>query len=149
MTTRTAAAHREEAKVVHQAFIETCPTHQIVMILSDKWASLVVAILSGGSLRHGQIRTAIASVSQKMLTQTLRTLERDGLVERTVTADVPVRVDYSLTELGRTLVPIISAMQTWSAENIEQILDSREHYDNRGAAGPGSMALPTRGAPAQ
>jgi DNA-binding HxlR family transcriptional regulator len=78
----------------------------------------------------------IAGVSQKMLTQTLRTLERDGLVSRTVTPAVPVRVDYALTPLGDSLMPAVNAVKTWAEEHIDAINASRAGYDDRTGAGP-------------
>ncbi|MEV8512334.1 helix-turn-helix domain-containing protein [Dactylosporangium sp. NPDC051484] len=106
-----------------------CPTRQVLATVGDKWASLVVNALAEGSLRHGELRTSIAGASQKMLTQTLRTLERDGMVTRTVTPSVPVRVDYELTPLGHSLVPILVALKSWSETHIGQILQAREDYD--------------------
>ncbi|HTJ36059.1 MAG TPA: helix-turn-helix domain-containing protein [Dactylosporangium sp.] len=108
-----------------------CPTRQVFATIGDKWAGLVVNALANGPRRHGELRTRIAGASQKMLTQTLRTLERDGLVTRTVTPSVPVRVDYELTALGHTLVPILAALKSWSESNIGEILQAREDYDAR------------------
>ena len=93
MPTRTAEQRRIEAKVVYDAFLETCPTRQVLARVGDKWSALLVNALAGGPRRHGELRAAVGGISQKMLTQTLRELERDGLVRRTVTAQVPVRVD--------------------------------------------------------
>lgn len=138
MATRTAAARRDDAKVVYDAFLATCPTRQVLSTVGDKWAALLVTALAHGPRRHGQLRAAIAGASQKMLTQTLRTLERDGLVLRTVTPTVPVRVDYELTALGHGLVPVIGALKAWSETNIEQILEAREDYDDRVEAAPRS-----------
>ena len=81
----------------YNAFMAKCPTRQVMATMGDKWASLTINALADGPQRHGQLATTIAGASQKMLTQTLRTLERDGLVTRTVTPTVPVRVDYELT----------------------------------------------------
>src|SRR4051794_29136110 len=104
--TKTAERRRAEAKVAYDAFLATCPTQQVLATVGDKWSALLVNALADGPRRHGELRTTVAGVSQKMLTQTLRTLERDGLVSRTVTPSVPVRVDYELTPLGRTLLPV-------------------------------------------
>ena len=127
--TRTAAQRREASKVAYDAFLATCPTRQVLATIGEKWTTLTIAALAGGPQRHGELMRTIAGASQKMLTQTLRTLERDGLVTRTVTASVPVRVDYELTPLGSTLVPLISALKTWSETNIEQILAARDDFD--------------------
>jgi len=132
MPTKTAERRRAEAKVVYDAFLAVCPTRQVLSTVGDKWSALLVNALAAGPRRHGELRAAVAGVSQKMLTQTLRELERDGLVRRTVTAAVPVRVDYELTDLGRTLVPVLRALKDWSETHIEQVLAARDAYDARG-----------------
>jgi DNA-binding HxlR family transcriptional regulator len=134
MTTRTAEQRRTEERTVYDAFMAACPTRQVMATVGGKWAGLLVNALAAGPRRHGELRAVIAGVSQKMLTQTLRELERDGLVERTVTPQVPVRVDYELTPLGRTLVPVLRALKDWSETHIEEILDARSRFD---AAPPG------------
>ncbi|MFF4415963.1 winged helix-turn-helix transcriptional regulator [Streptosporangium sp. NPDC001559] len=131
MTTRTAAQRRQEAKAAYDAFLATCPARQLLDAISDKWVSLVLNALSGGPRRYSDLDRIIAGVSQKMLTQTLRNLERDGLVERTVTPSVPVRVDYALTDLGRDLQILMLAIKSWAEGNIEQVHDAREAYDAR------------------
>lgn len=113
MATRTATQRREQAKIAYNAFMDTCPTRQLLSTLSDKWVCLVLTALATGPKRYSELGRIIAGVSQKMLTQTLRTLRRDGLIGREVTPSVPVRVDYRLTELGRDLAPVISAIKTW------------------------------------
>lgn len=133
MATTTARQRRDEARVVYDAMLAACPTRHVLEIVGGKWAGLIVHALTGGPLRHGELRTLIAGVSQKMLTQTLRELERDGLVSRTVTPTVPVRVDYALTPLGRTLAPVIGALKTWSETHIEEILAARDAFDRRPA----------------
>ncbi|GAA2362914.1 helix-turn-helix domain-containing protein [Dactylosporangium salmoneum] len=127
--TKTADQRRGEERILYDAFMAACPTRQVFATIGDKWAGLVVNALADGPRRHGELRTRIAGASQKMLTQTLRTLERDGLVTRTVTPSVPVRVDYELTPLGHTLVPILAALKGWAESNIGDILQSREDYD--------------------
>jgi DNA-binding HxlR family transcriptional regulator len=134
VTTKTAELRRTEAKVAYDAFMEGCPTRQVLAMIGDKWAGLVVAALADGPRRHGQLRARIAGASQKMLTQTLRVLERDGLVTRTVTPTVPLRVDYELTDLGRTLVPILGALKEWSETHFDQILSAREAYQSTAAS---------------
>ncbi|GAB3868947.1 hypothetical protein GCM10029964_000350 [Kibdelosporangium lantanae] len=97
MVTRTAAERRAESKAAYDAYLAECPARQLLERISDKWVSLIVNALAEGPQRYSDLSRRIASVSQKMLTQTLRNLERDGLVTRTVTPTVPVRVDYGLT----------------------------------------------------
>ena len=132
MATKTAEARRADDKVVYDAFMATCPTRQVMATIGGKWASLLVTALAAGSKRHGELRGVVGGVSQKMLTQTLRELERDGLVHRTVTAEVPVRVDYALSTLGVTLVPVLRALKDWSEGHIEEILTARDVYDAPG-----------------
>ena len=129
MTTQTAEERRQEQRLAYDAFLARCPTRQVLATIGGKWSALLVSALADGPRRHGELRTTIAGVSQKMLTQTLRELERDGLVRRTVTAQVPVRVDYELTTLGRTLVPVLRALKDWSETHIEEILDARALFD--------------------
>jgi DNA-binding HxlR family transcriptional regulator len=129
MTTRTAAERREEQKQTYNVFDAECPTRRVMATVGDKWTALVMCGLSTGSQRHSELRDRIAGVSQKMLTQTLRTLERDGLLTRTVTATVPARVDYELTDLGRSLVPVLEGLRHWSESNIEHVLGARDAYD--------------------
>ena len=131
MVTTTAQRRREQDRIVYDAMMAACPTRQVMQTVGDKWTSLLVTALADGAQRHGQLRARVAGVSQKMLTQTLRELERDGLVTRTVTPTVPLRVDYELTPLGRTLVPILGAVKDWSETHIEQVLSAREAFDGR------------------
>ena len=97
--------------------------------IGDKWSVLVVETLGQGSMRFNELRRAIPSVSQRMLTLTLRNLERDGLVNRTVTPTIPPRVDYELTELGRSLQKPICGLVTWSMDNVGAIHDAQDRYD--------------------
>ena len=129
MPTLTAAQRREQARVEYDAFIKGCPTNQLLDRLSDKWVSLVVAALSTGPMRYSDLSRKIAGVSPKMLTQTLRTLERDGILTRTITPSVPVRVDYALTPLGSSLAGLLTAVKTWAETHIEEVHEARERYD--------------------
>jgi DNA-binding HxlR family transcriptional regulator len=90
---------------------------------------LVLAALSNGPQRYNEIARTVAGVSQKMLTQTLRTLERDGLATRTVTPTVPVRVDYELTDLGQSLLPVMRAIKDWAEAHMDDVLLARSRYD--------------------
>jgi DNA-binding HxlR family transcriptional regulator len=129
MPTTTAAQRRAQARVRYDAFIAACPTRKLLDRLSDKWVCLVMSALAGGRRRYGDLSRIIAGVSQKMLTQTLRTLERDGLITRTVTPSVPVRVDYELTPLGASLLPVTRAVKQWAEANIEKVEAARSAYD--------------------
>jgi len=103
--------------------------------IGDKWSVMVVGILSRhGTIRFNELKRSINGVSQRMLTLTLRNLERDGLVTRTIYPEVPPRVEYSLTRLGKTLTGPIDALWDWSAEHHGAIIDARVIYDNRADA---------------
>jgi DNA-binding HxlR family transcriptional regulator len=131
MPTMTAAQRRAQARMEYDAFIAECPTRKLLDRISDKWVCLVLAALAGGPMRYGDLSRKIAGVSQKMLTQTLRSLERDGLLTRTVTPSVPVRVDYELTELGASLQAVMYTVKQWAEDYIEQVEAAREVYDER------------------
>src|ERR671931_2196737 len=128
MATASATQVRQQAKQEYDAFMAECPTRQLLGSLSDKWLGLVLGALGEGSKRHGELARRIAGVSQKMLTQTLRTLERDGLVTRTVTPSVPVRVDYELTPLGRTLLPVMLGIKDWAEARMDEVNAARHAY---------------------
>jgi DNA-binding HxlR family transcriptional regulator len=108
-----------------------CPSRQVLDRIGDRWSVLVVAVLDGGPKRYSELSATIGGVSQKMLTQTLRGLERDGLVSRAVQAAVPPRVDYELTDLGRSLLGVINGLQTWATSHMDDVLAARTAYDAR------------------
>ena len=112
-------------------FDRNCPSRQVLDRIGDTWSVLVVAALADGARRYGELAARIDGVSPKMLTQTLRGLERDGLVERTVHAVVPPRVDYELTRLGRSLLGIVDALAEWAETNIDEVVSARAVYDAR------------------
>jgi DNA-binding HxlR family transcriptional regulator len=129
MPKRTAAERRRQAKIAYDAFLATCPSRQLLDTLSDKWVCLVLSALVTGPKRHGELARHIAGVSQKMLTQTLRSLARDGLVTRTVTPSVPVRVDYALTALGQDLQIQVGQLKRWAETHMNDILEARRRHD--------------------
>ncbi|MEU5864681.1 MULTISPECIES: helix-turn-helix domain-containing protein [unclassified Nonomuraea] len=129
MATTTAAQRRDQARLAFDAYFAECPSRKLLDRLSDKWVTLVLSALARGERRYSDLSRHIAGVSQKMLTQTLRGLERDGLVARRVTPQVPVRVDYALTPLGESLMPLVIAIKTWAEEHIEDVEAARERYD--------------------
>jgi DNA-binding HxlR family transcriptional regulator len=116
------------------AYNERCPTRMVLDRIADKWTVLIVGALEEKTKRFGELRREVGGVSQKMLTQTLRGLERDGVVVRTVYASVPPKVEYSLTPLGRTLVRILEEIREWSEHNIENVLRARDDFDRRAAS---------------
>ncbi|MHA7135260.1 winged helix-turn-helix transcriptional regulator [Oerskovia turbata] len=107
-------------------FSPACPSRLVVERLGDKWTLLVLMALRPGVLRFGELRDKIGAVTPKVLTQTLRSLERDGIVTRAVYAEVPPRVEYSLTDLGRSLLVPVDAIRAWSEANGERIVAARE-----------------------
>jgi len=125
----TAAQRRAADKAEYDAFLAQCPSRQLLDRISDKWVTLVLAALERRPLRYSQLARTIAGVSQKMLTQTLRTLERDGLLTRTVTPTVPVTVTYELTELGRSLQAVIKGLKSWAESHMDEVLSARSSYD--------------------
>jgi DNA-binding HxlR family transcriptional regulator len=107
------------------------PVSEVLQRIGDKWTVLVVMSLSGGPKRFSELRRAMRGISQRMLTLTLRGLERDGLVTRTVTPSVPARVDYELTALGRSLQTPVVALGQWAFDNIPQMEAARAAFDAR------------------
>ena len=143
MATTTAAEKRAQAKVEYDAFLAQCPSRQLLDRISDKWVTLVLAALGSDgshrlktgcsgqprSMRYSELSRLLAGVSQKMLTQTLRSLERDGLITRTVVATVPVTVTYELTDLGLSLHQVIRDMKTWAELHMDDVLTNRATHD--------------------
>ncbi|WP_027094108.1 winged helix-turn-helix transcriptional regulator [Cohnella thermotolerans] len=111
--------------------IEECSYRKVLDIVSSKWTVLVMAALSGGTRRYGELRRRIADISQKMLTQTLRQLERDGLVERNAIPSVPPAVEYKLTPLGETLIPHFREMRQWAHDYYPLVERARSDYDRK------------------
>src|ERR671936_2071743 len=114
MPTMTASERRAKRAEQYNAYLATCPARQVLDSLSDKWVTLVLNALSDGPKRYSDLARIISGVSQKMLTQTLRSLERDGLVTRTVTPSVPVTVAYELTDLGLSLDHVMRGIKEWA-----------------------------------
>ncbi|MFE7329585.1 winged helix-turn-helix transcriptional regulator [Streptomyces sp. NPDC057565] len=147
MSTRTAAQRRAEEKTSYNAFMAGCPSRQLLDRISDKWVALILAALgSDGPYRPGvdhgdgpramhfsELSRRLAGASQKMLTQTLRSLEVDGLVTRTVTPTVPVTVTYELTELGLSLNRVVAGLKDWAEAHMSDVLAHREEH-HRAAA---------------
>ena len=108
---------------------EACPTRQVVNRIGDRWSLLVLYALEGGMLRFAELRRAVEGVTQKMLTQTLRLLERASLVRREVFASVPPHVEYSLTPLGHSLSGRIAAIREWAYASMADIESARHDFD--------------------
>ncbi len=96
--------------------LPACPVETTLTLIGDKWKVLILRDLLGGTMRFGELRKSVGSISQKVLTANLRDMEESGLVRRTVYAEVPPRVEYALTPLGKSLAPILDAMKTWGED---------------------------------
>ncbi|WP_033344997.1 winged helix-turn-helix transcriptional regulator [Catenuloplanes japonicus] len=135
MATMTAAQKKAQAKAEYDAFLDVCPSRKLLDRLSDKWVVLVLAALGGDcdgtpqGMRYSELSRLLAGVSQKMLTQTLRALERDGLISRTATPTVPVTVTYELTPLGGSLYGTVRALKAWAQDHMDDVLAHRATYD--------------------
>jgi len=138
----SASQKRAQAKLEYDAFLTNCPSRQLLARISDKWVTLILAALSSDeasrgrgsvgeprSLRYSELSRRLSGVSQKMLTQTLRSLERDGLLTRTVTPTVPVTVTYELTELGLSLQDLMRGVKEWAEANMDEVIANRDDYD--------------------
>lgn len=112
-------------------FAARCPTRSLLDRLADKWTVLVLSTLEGGPARFNSLKRRIEGVSQKMLSQTLRQLERDGLVTRTVEPTVPVSVTYALTPMGRSLVAAVQSVIDWAETHMDQVGQAQTRYDGR------------------
>ncbi|MFT3825493.1 MAG: helix-turn-helix domain-containing protein [Chitinophagaceae bacterium] len=111
---------------------KNCHIRHVLDRLGDKWSILIVTMLGEEEkLRFNEISNRIGDISQKMLTVTLRSLEADGLVTRQFYAEIPPRVEYALTDLGRSLLPLIEGLAEWAMKNLEAILKNRENYNAR------------------
>ena len=111
------------------AYAHACPTRMVLDRIADKWAVLVLGLLGDGPMRFNQLRRQIEGISQKMLSQTLKSLERDGLVSRRATPTVPVTVEYSITPLGQTLSTTVDNLRIWAETHMEQVVQSQQQYD--------------------
>jgi DNA-binding HxlR family transcriptional regulator len=145
MSMTKAAQKRALAKVHYDSFLANCPSRQLLDRISDKWVALILAALGSDgphgpegdcvgeprSMRYSELSRRLAGVSQKMLTQTLRSLERDGLLTRTAIPTVPVTVTYELTDLGISLHGVMAGIKDWAEAHMGDVLTNRTEYDTR------------------
>lgn len=110
-------------------YAANCPTRQILDRVGDKWAVLILLLLREEAMRFNQLRRTIEGISQKMLSQVLKSLERDGLIKRRAIATVPVTVEYSITQLGITLAAAVDALRDWAEQNLKDVLAAQRRYD--------------------
>ena len=115
--------------------------NDILSRIGDKWTVLIVITLSNGPMRFNEIKRAVGDISQRMLTLTLRNLERDGFATRTVYPTVPPRVDYQLTELGKTLIAPLHAIGRWAIEHRQEVADARANFDHAKSSVPDTSQL--------
>lgn len=118
-----------EHGVTASVYCEACPSRQVLALVADKWALLVMPALSRAPLRNSELLRLVEGISQKMLTQTLRELERNGLVVRHDFGEVPPRVEYALTPLGHSLARAIRKLDDWAEENFSEVVAARERFD--------------------
>lgn len=130
MASSVSVEHPDPSVRALDPYADGCPSRRIIDRIGDRWTVLVVGTLDDGPRRFSDIRRAVSGISQKMLTQTLRGLEKDGLVDRTVFAEVPPRVEYELTTAGKTLREPLKALERWSIEHFGQVSASWQRYDD-------------------
>ncbi|GAA1577162.1 winged helix-turn-helix transcriptional regulator [Leucobacter aridicollis] len=106
-----------------------CPSRQLVDRIGDRWTVLIIGALASGPARYGELADSVAGISPRMLSQTLKALERDGLVAREAFAEIPPRVVYSLTPSGESLRPVLLAVETWARQHMPGVLAAREAFD--------------------
>ena len=111
-------------------YAANCPTRQILDRVGDKWAVLILLLLREEPMRFNQLRRTIEGISQKMLSQVLKSLERDGLIKRRAIATVPVTVEYSITPLGLTLAAAVDPLRDWAEQNLKDVLAAQRRYDS-------------------
>jgi DNA-binding HxlR family transcriptional regulator len=119
---------RRTTGIPYSVYAAQCPTRQALDRIADKWTALIVGLLGLRAHRFGELRRGVEGISHKVLSQTLRSLERDGLVHRTVLATKPPSVEYSLTSLGATLVRPLAAIRDWAEQHIEAVQAARLAY---------------------
>jgi len=116
------------------AFSAVCPAREILASVANKWTVLVLSVLTEDTKRFNELRRRVQGVSQKVLTQTLRDLERLGLVSRRIYAEVPPRVEYSLTELGHSLVKVLDSIKDWTETHAPDVIQAQQRFERQQAA---------------
>lgn len=125
-----------ETRPMLDVMVATCPSRTSLARIANKWTAMIVIALSGEPLRFGELRQTVDGISGKVLADTLRDLERDGIVLRTAYDQMPPRVEYELTALGRTLHEPLQALARWSEAHIEEVQEARAAYDTEKDAAP-------------
>lgn len=115
--------------------IEICPIRNVVSRFGDKWSLLVLLVIDrGGMIRFNELGRMIPDISTRVLSTTLKTLEADGLIDRKVYAQVPPKVEYSLTETGKSLIPLLMKLTEWAQTNMKKVMEHRSEYETRQTA---------------
>ena len=122
---------RDSEEVTFDVYAKDCPSRQVLDRIGDTWSVLIIVSLADGPRRYSELAARIEGISPKMLTQTLRGLERDGLITRAVFAEVPPRVEYDLTTLGHSLLGLVSGLEAWAQEHMPDVVNARDAYDTR------------------
>jgi DNA-binding HxlR family transcriptional regulator len=116
---------------MHSVLMERCLSRQVLDLIADKWTALIFALLEKQPTRFNELQRAIEGISHKMLTQTLRNLEQRGIVERKIMPTVPPAVEYSLSPLGTTLIPLMAALRQWAEEHMDEVERAEQAYEER------------------
>jgi len=127
---------------IWNVYLRNCPCRDVLDLLANKWTALMMGALRTSPHRFGELRRAVEGISQKMLTQNLRTLERDGLVTRTVYPTTPPSVEYALTDMGREVSGYLVALSDWSQRNFSEITAARQDYDAKTEIQADGKAIP-------
>lgn len=109
---------------------QDCPSREVLDLIADKWTVLIIHTLSKKTMRHNELARALGDISQKVLTQGLRKLERNGIILRTVFPVVPPKVEYALTSLGNSLIGVLGTLSGWSETHFSEVLRARQKFDN-------------------
>src|ERR1700752_496749 len=125
----TSPDHSGVTAMKPNAYSADCPTRQILDRVGDKWAVLILLLIHEEKMRFNALRRAIEGISQKMLSQVLKSLERDGLIRRRAIATVPVTVEYSILPLGTTLAAAVDPLRAWAERNLKEVLAAQRRYD--------------------
>jgi DNA-binding HxlR family transcriptional regulator len=138
--TETSSGHLQETRpeltktdLAWDVYAKNCPTRVLLDRIADKWTVLLLTTLKAGPMRFNALKRRVEGVSQKMLSQTLRQLERDGLVSRSVEAKVPISVTYAITPLGQTLVAALQPMVDWAESRMPEVVEAQAAFDQRAA----------------
>ncbi|ROO90216.1 HxlR family transcriptional regulator [Actinocorallia herbida] len=132
----------EQVRYDANAYLAQCASRTVLIALADKWTCLLVDALKDGPVRFGELRRRIGGITQKSLTSTLRTMERDGVVLRTVYPTIPPKVEYELTPLGRSVITLMSGIKSWAEFHVDEILTARADYDLRATLEPQPVRSP-------